>query len=206
MTSITLNKKPITPNKIICVGRNYVEHIRELNNEMPEEPVLFIKPNSAISTELYTDDNASIHYESEICFVIEQGKLAAVGIGLDLTKRDLQSRLKAKGLPWERAKAFVGSAVFSEFVSFSGDCSQLRLEMRINNQLVQLATYDLMIHKPESLLMEIDSIFCWQDGDILMTGTPKGVGAVKTGDKFVATLFEAETILVTGEWLAKCRS
>jgi 2-keto-4-pentenoate hydratase/2-oxohepta-3-ene-1,7-dioic acid hydratase in catechol pathway len=206
MTSITQNKKPITPNKIICVGRNYVEHIQELNNEMPEEPVLFIKPNSAISTELYTDDEASIHYESEICFVIEQGRLAAVGIGLDLTKRDLQSKLKAKGLPWERAKAFVASAVFSEFVSFSGDCSQLRLEMRINDQLVQLATYDLMIHKPEALLAEIAGVFSWQDGDLLMTGTPKGVGAVKPGDKFTATLFEAETILVTAEWIAKCRS
>lgn len=206
MTSITLNKKPLTPNKIICVGRNYVEHIQELNNEMPEEPVLFIKPNSAISAELYTDDEASIHYESEICFVIEQGRLEAVGIGLDLTKRDLQSKLKAKGLPWERAKAFVASAVFSEFVSFPGDCSQLRLEMRINDQLVQLATYDLMIHKPEFLLAEIAGVFSWQDGDLLMTGTPKGVGAVKPGDKFTAVLFEGDTILVTAEWIAKCRS
>lgn len=206
MTSITLNGNRITPNKIICVGRNYVEHIQELNNEMPEEPVLFIKPNSAISTELYTDNEASVHYESEICFVIEQGRLAAVGIGLDLTKRDLQSKLKANGLPWERAKAFVASAVFSEFVSFSGDCSQLRLEMCINDQLVQLASYDLMIHKPESLLVEIAGVFSWQDGDLLMTGTPKGVGAVKPGDKFTATLFEGDAILVTAEWIAKCRS
>lgn len=206
MTTITRNNKPITPNKIICVGRNYVEHIQELNNEMPEEPVLFIKPNSAISTELYTDDAASIHYESEICFVVEQGKLAAVGIGLDLTRRDLQSKLKAKGLPWERAKAFVASAVFSEFVSFSGDCSGLCLEMRINDQLVQLATYDLMIHKPESLLAEIEQVFSWQDGDVLMTGTPKGVGVVKSGDKFSAVILEGETILVSAEWIAKCRS
>lgn len=203
MTSITLNKKPITPNKIICVGRNYVEHIQELNNEMPEEPVLFIKPNSAISAELFTDEVASIHYESEICFVIEQGKLAAVGIGLDLTKRDLQSRLKAKGLPWERAKAFVASAVFSEFVSFSGDCSKLRLEMRINDQLVQLATYDLMIHKPEALLAEIDGIFSWLDDDILMTGTPKGVGPVKSGDIFHACLFNNGQKLLSAEWTAK---
>ena len=206
MTLITLNKKLFSPNKIVCVGRNYVEHIQELNNEVPEEPVLFIKPNSAISTELYTDDEASIHYESEICFVIEQDRLAAVGIGLDLTRRDLQTRLKAKGLPWERTKAFVASAVFSEFVSFSSDCSQLRLEMRINDHLVQFASYDLMIQKPEFLLAEIAGIFSWQDGDLLMTGTPKGVGAVKPGDKFTATLFEGETILVTAEWIAKCRS
>lgn len=205
MQTIVFDKNRVCPGKIVCVGRNYVEHIQELNNEMPEEPVIFIKPNSAIAEELFTDINSSIHYESEICFLIEKGKIAGVGLGLDLTKRDLQSKLKSKGLPWERAKAFAGSAVFSKFVRFTGDGSQLSMELKINNQLVQKAHYDLMIHKPEALLDEIGKDFSWQDGDLLMTGTPKSVGAVHQGDKFTACLFNGGNLLLSHEWIANIR-
>lgn len=205
MKSIVFQQQTIFPGKIICVGRNYVEHIQELNNEMPEEPVLFIKPNSAITNELCTDAESSIHYEGEICFLIQQGKISAVGFGFDLTKRDLQSKLKSKGLPWERAKAFNGSAVFSEFVSFSADCSRLQMELRINDQLIQQASYELMIHKPQPLFDEIANIFSWEDGDILMTGTPKGVGPVKPGDCFNAKLFEDKQLLLSAEWIATVR-
>lgn len=205
MKPIIFKQQQLYPAKIICVGRNYVEHIQELNNEMPEEPVLFIKPNSAIADVLYTDAESSIHYEGEICLLIHQGKFSAVGFGFDLTKRDLQSRLKSKGLPWEKAKAFEGSAVFSEFVSFSGDCSTLQMELRINDQLAQQTSYELMIHKPQTLFDEIDQIFSWEDGDILMTGTPKGVGPVKVGDRFNAILFEGQRYLLSAEWIAKER-
>jgi 2-keto-4-pentenoate hydratase/2-oxohepta-3-ene-1,7-dioic acid hydratase in catechol pathway len=205
MQTITVDEKRICPGKIVCVGRNYVEHIHELNNEMPEEPVIFIKPNSAIAEELFTDISSSIHYESEICFLIKKEKIAGVGLGLDLTKRDLQSKLKSKGLPWERAKAFAGSATFSKFVSFTSDCSQLSMQLKINNQLVQQAGYDLMIHKPQALVDEITKDFSWQDGDLLMTGTPKGVGAVHRGDKLTASLFNGEELLLSHEWTANIR-
>ena len=205
MKSIVFQQHTLYPGKIICVGRNYVEHIQELNNEIPEEPVLFIKPNSAIADKLYTDASSSIHYEGEICFLIQQGKFSAVGFGFDLTKRDLQSKLKSKGLPWERAKAFNASAVFSEFVSFSGECSTLRMELRINDQLIQQASYELMIHKPQKLFDEITKVFSWEDGDILMTGTPKGVGSVKVGDCFNAKLFDGEKEIISAEWIAKQR-
>ena len=111
MKTIQLNNKAITPSKIVCIGRNYVEHIKELDNETPSEPVIFCKPNSAISDEIDLDKNDEIHYEGEICFVVMNNQLAGVGFGLDLTKREVQSKLKTKGLPWERAKAFDGSAV-----------------------------------------------------------------------------------------------
>ncbi len=129
MKSVRLNGNEVFPSKIVCIGRNYVEHIRELGNEIPTEPVIFIKPNSAIAENIHSNDSEEIHFEGEISFMVRSGELAAVGFGLDLTKRNLQSRLKAKGLPWERAKAFDGAAVFSEFVSFDGGINDLRLEL-----------------------------------------------------------------------------
>ena len=123
MRSIVLDVREVFPTKIVCIGMNYVEHIRELGSETPENPVIFLKPNSAISRDIQSSKNELIHYESEISFVVNSGRLSAVGFGLDLTKRELQSGLKARGLPWERAKAFDGSAVFSEFVTFAGEIS-----------------------------------------------------------------------------------
>lgn len=202
MKSITLNHQPMFPSKIICIGRNYVEHIKELNNEVPTDPVIFIKPNSAISNELCTHKHDDIHYEGEITFLIQTGKLYAVGFGLDLTKRDIQSQLKTKGLPWERAKAFDKSAIFSEFVTFKGKVEDLRMELFINGTLIQQAHYDLMLHKPQCLLDEINTFLSLEDGDLIMTGTPKGVGKVNSGDLFTGKVFEKDNLLVESNWLA----
>ena len=116
MNTVVVGNRVVVPSKVVCVGRNYVAHIKELNNEIPEDMVLFIKPNSAISDVLKSFHHEAIHYEAELCFLFEGGVFIAVGLGLDLTKRSLQSELKAKGLPWERAKAFDGSAVMSQFI------------------------------------------------------------------------------------------
>ncbi len=108
-----LDGAAVTPSKIVCVGRNYVAHIEELGNEIPEQMVVFNKPNSAIGDTLYANLGEPLHYESELAFMVRAGQLAAVAFGLDLTRRELQSRLKHRGLPWERAKAFDGAALFS---------------------------------------------------------------------------------------------
>ena len=203
MNTIILAGQALSPSKIICVGRNYVEHIQELNNEVPEQPAIFLKPNSAISDNLFVGDNEPVHYEGELCFLIQAGKLQAVGFGLDLTKRKLQNYLKEKGLPWERSKAFDGSAVFSQFVAFDGDCSELRMELWINQQLIQQGAYSLMMNKPQELLRDIKSFMSLEDGDVMMTGTLKGVGVVQAGDQFLAKVFQGENLLLEQHWLAQ---
>ena len=196
LNSVILDGQEVFPSKIICVGRNYVEHIKELNNDIPTEPVIFLKPNSAIDQTLRCDDRDAIHYEAEICFLIKDGKLNGVGFGLDLTKRDLQTQLKMKGLPWERAKAFNSSAVFSEFSLYAGAISDLRLELWINGTIRQQANVDLMIHKPNDLLAEINTFISCEDNDIIMTGTPKGVGIVRSQDQFIGKIFASNTPLI----------
>jgi len=201
MNNITFNNKSIHPSKVVCIGRNYVEHIKELKNEIPSEPVIFMKPNSAISDKIVVNGKDEIHYEAEISFVVDNnGVLAAVGIGLDLTKRQIQSKLKAKGLPWERAKAFDGSAVFSEFVEIDSETQYLRLELWINHQLIQSGGVDLMLYKPDEILQEINSFSTLRDGDIIMTGTPEGVGIVSKGDVFVGKIYNKDTLLVEKKW------
>ena len=201
MKFIRRDGQKVYPSKIVCIGRNYADHIRELGNKVPKEPVIFLKPNSAINAGLHSSESDVIHFEGEMSFVIEDGELAGIGFGLDLTKREVQTSLKARGLPWERAKAFDGSAVFSEFVRFAGDVSQLRLELHINDQLVQQGPYELMMYKPDDILAEVKSFLSLEDGDVIMTGTPAGVGPVKVGDRFVGKVFENDTLLVEGEWV-----
>ncbi|MFO6422056.1 fumarylacetoacetate hydrolase family protein [Motilimonas sp. KMU-193] len=200
MNTVKFANSQITPSKLVCIGRNYVEHIKELDNEVPTEPVIFVKPNSAISEHLTLDSQDEIHYEAEITFMVNSDKLVAVGIGFDLTKRDIQTQLKAKGLPWERAKAFDRSAVFSEIVPFDGDPAGLSLQLHINEQLTQFASYDLMIYKPHQLLENIQQFMTLNDGDLLLTGTPKGVGKLKLGDVFTAKLYHQQQLLVSGQW------
>lgn len=199
MKTVTLNNQDVYVSKLVCVGRNYVEHIEELGNETPENIVLFNKPNSAISTELkyFSPDT---RFEGEICFMIKDKKIDAVGFGLDLTKADIQGYLKKKGLPWERAKAFDDSAVLSDFVKFDGDITQLRLELYIDDELIQFADYDLMIHKPQSVLDEILSYTTLEDGDIIMSGTPKGVSTYKVGQVFVGKIYCGDELLVSKSW------
>lgn len=203
MKSVKLDGKDIFPSKIICIGRNYVEHIRELGNEIPSEPVIFIKPNSAISAEIHSGNPGEIHFEGELSMMIRDGKLAAIGFGLDLTKRDLQSSLKARGLPWERSKAFDGAAVFSDFVTFSGSVKDLRLELFINERLVQQGGCELMMYKPDEILAEIETFLSLEDGDLIMTGTPAGVGPIHAGDRFNGKVFEKDKLLVESSWVAQ---
>lgn len=203
MNSVVLNETNLVPSKVVCVGRNYVEHIQELNNEMPTEPVLFIKPNSAISNQLVSGKTEAIHYEAELCFLVKAGQLSAIGVGLDLTKREVQTHLKQKGLPWERAKAFNQSAVFGQFVDCTSPLNQYSMKLFINDQLTQYASYDLMIHKPQALLNEISGVFALEDNDIIMTGTPKGVGIVNQGDTFTTQLLLDDKVLVEESWIAK---
>ena len=108
--------------------------------------------------------------------------------------------MKQKGLPWERAKAFDNSAVFSEFVTLRGDITKLRMELFINNKLTQFANYDLMIYKPKNILQEINSFMSLEDGDIIMSGTPKGVGTYRVGDLFVGKIFYGDKLLIESSW------
>ncbi len=164
--------------------------------------LFFLKPNSAISDQIILASKETLHYETEICFLIKNNKIAGLGIGLDLTKRAIQSEFKAKGLPWERAKAFDHSAVLSDFIPWHGSTDQLRLELRINDQHIQSGGVELMIYKPQELLGEIQSFMSLEDGDIIMTGTPKGVGTIQTKDVFGAKLYNAEQVLLKRTWLA----
>ncbi|MDE1264468.1 fumarylacetoacetate hydrolase family protein [Vibrio aestuarianus] len=204
MYSVRLGEKRISPSKVLCIGRNYVEHIRELNNAIPEQMVVFNKPNTSITTTLTSFHQESLHYETEICFLVENGKYSAVGLGLDLTKRELQSKLKAKGLPWERAKAFDGSAVFSRFVPLDGiDINSLQLELFINCVRVQCGGVNQMLYSPATILEELKSYTSLRDGDVIMTGTPQGVGEVHRGDVFLGRLKSAQETLIEIEWLAE---
>ena len=203
MKSIIFKKKEVVPSKIVCVGRNYVEHIKELNNEIPKSMVLFNKPNSAISNELVYFDNDT-RFEGEICFLIKDKNIAGVGFGLDLTKAKVQNELKSKGLPWERAKAFDKSAVFSEFVEINEkDLEKLKMKLFINGDLVQFATYDFMIYKPKTILKEVLSFQSLNDYDIIMSGTPKGVGTYKVGDEFIGQILIKKDLIIEKKFIVK---
>ncbi len=203
MHTVQWRGSAIAPSKIVCAGQNFVAHIEELGHEIPDEPVFFIKPNSAIGGELVAGDGEAHHYESEIVFLIEAGKLAGVGFGLDLTRRELQSRLKSKGLPWERAKCFDGAGLYSEFVPFDGDTSALWVQLKIDGRLVQKGGCDLMINPPPKLLAEAKSFLSFEDGDLLMTGTPAGVGPVPPGALFEGSVWQAQRCLVEVAWTAR---
>lgn len=201
MKTVTCLNETFTPSKVVCIGRNYVKHIRELGNEMPESMVVFNKPNSAISDELHFVDVAC-RFEGEIYFLVKNGNFYGVGFGLDLTKADVQNRMKAKGLPWERAKAFDGSAVLSTFIPLTVPLKTLRMELYVNDRLQQHADYDLMIYKPEILLDEIKSFMTLEDGDVIMSGTPKGVSTYAPADRFVGRVYSEDTLLLEQKWEA----
>lgn len=203
MTNEGAPDREYAPSKIVCVGRNYVEHISELGNEPSEEMVLFIKPNSAIVDVLVAYRDEPVHYEAEICYIVEEGRFSAVACGLDLTKRQLQSRLKAKGLPWERSKAFAGSVLFSPFVVLDDEEQELAIELYVNGELRQRGSTSQMIHQPLEILAEVQSVFGLNNGDIIMTGTPAGVGEVIAGAKYEARITAGARQLVSCSWLAK---
>jgi len=202
VNTVRVNGRSVCPGKIVCVGRNYAAHIAELGNSMPDEMVVFLKPNSAIGDALLCARGEPLHYEGEICLMVEKGAFSAVAFGLDLTKRALQDRLKAQGLPWERAKAFDGAALFSDFVPLPEGWMELGMELDINGVAVQRGTTGLMLYKPDTILAEISSFMTLNDGDIVMTGTPEGVGPVHAGEAFVGRILAHGKQLVSCTWTA----
>jgi len=204
MRTISLkdNKHEITPSKVICIGRNYVDHIKELDNEIPKNMVIFNKPNSSISNKLnyFSEDT---RYEGEICFLIKKNKIDAIAFGLDLTKANEQNYLKQKSLPWERSKSFDGAAVLGEFIKVEDDISKIRLELFINNTLIQKGCFEQMIYKPDEMIQEISSFMTLEDGDVIMSGTPKGVGTYKMGDKFEGKIFIENKLICTSSWIVE---
>lgn len=185
--------------KIICIGRNYSDHAKELNNEVPAEPVVFIKPDSAVlrnNAPFYIPDfSKQIHYECEIIVKIRKiGKSIPVqfaseyyeeiGLGIDFTARDLQDELKAKGLPWEKAKGFDFSAVIGNFFSKQEVIrnDEIEFELLKNNITVQHGNSKLMLFSIDEIIAYVSQYFTLKIGDLIFTGTPKGVGPVSSGD------------------------
>lgn len=185
--------------KIICVGRNYVEHARELNNPVSEKPVIFLKPETALLQRrqpfFIPDFSSEIHHEIELVVKINRlGKniqpqfahkyYSEIGLGIDFTARDLQSSLKAKGLPWELAKAFDGSAPVGDFILKSEleNLQDIGFRLKKNGEVVQEGTSADMIFGIDQLISFISEYFTLKKGDLIFTGTPKGVGPVAKGD------------------------
>jgi len=185
--------------KIICVGRNYTDHIKELENNKPKEPVLFLKPDSSIILNnkpfFIPDFSQNIHYELELVIKISrlgkhiQEKFSHkyydfIGLGIDFTARDLQSDLKSKGLPWEKSKAFDGSCFISKWINKSefNDVNNLNFNLNKNGKTVQKTNSKLMLWKIDELISYISTFFTLKIGDVIFTGTPAGVGKVSIGD------------------------
>lgn len=185
--------------KIICIGRNYTKHIEELQNEKPTEPVIFLKPDTAILPKNFPffipDFSSDIHHEVEILVRINRvgkhidAKFAhkyydEIGLGIDFTARDVQAGLKEKGLPWEKAKAFDGSAVMGEFLPKSAfnSLENISFELKSNGETVQMGNTSHMLWKIDELISYVSQYFTLKIGDIIFTGTPEGVARVKTDD------------------------
>lgn len=186
--------------KIICIGRNYADHISELNNEKPSEPVIFLKPDTAIILKKFPfvipAFSNDVHHEVEILVKIcKVGKYInpkfahkyyeEIGLGIDFTARDVQADLKTKGLPWEKAKAFDGSALIGDFLPKEefNSLENINFELHTNGNLVQQGNTSLMLWKIDELISYVSQYFTLKKGDIIFTGTPKGVAKVNNGDE-----------------------
>ena len=203
MGSVVFNGQSVRPGKVVCVGKNYAAHIEEMASVPAEKMVVFMKPATSIGTELCAALDEPLHYEGEICLFIQGGKVAGVGFGLDLTKRQTQSKLKAAGLPWERSKAFTGSALFSEFVTAPEELSQLSVKLTVDDELRQKGDASLMLYPPDVILKELNQFLVLEDYDIIMTGTPAGVGAVQSGERFHGRVLDGDQELVSAAWVAR---
>lgn len=185
--------------KILCVGRNYTEHAKELGNAVPENPVIFSKPDTALLKNgepfYHPDFSSDIHHEVELVIKISkmgkkiQPKFARnyfneIGLGIDFTARDTQSKLKEKGLPWELAKAFDGSAPIGEFINVEGlDLSNINFSLKKNGEVVQQGNTSQMIFPFEEIVSFVSQYFTLKVGDLIYTGTPAGVSKINIGDK-----------------------
>ena len=192
--------------KIICIGRNYADHARELGNQVPTEPVVFLKPQSAILSHKHPfyipEWTEEVHHEVELVVKIDRlGKTISeshasryyseVGLGIDFTARDVQTRLKKQGHPWERAKAFDGSAVVGRFVALEElgkDIQSLTFSLRNHDELVQQGSTAEMLFSVDRLISEVSKFMTLKVGDLIFTGTPSGVASVKSGDRLVGQL------------------
>ncbi|WP_113652326.1 fumarylacetoacetate hydrolase family protein [Pedobacter namyangjuensis] len=191
--------------KIIAIGRNYAAHAKELNNEVPSKPIIFLKPDTAVLKDnkpFYIPDFSSdIHYELEVVLkVCKEGKHIAekfahnyydeIGLGIDFTARDIQSEHKEKGLPWELAKAFDNSAVVSNFLPKAdfADMYQLQFELQINKETRQNGHTSNLLFSFEKIIAFVSQYITLKKGDLIFTGTPEGVGKVNTGDHLEAWL------------------
>jgi 2-keto-4-pentenoate hydratase/2-oxohepta-3-ene-1,7-dioic acid hydratase in catechol pathway len=190
--------------KIIAIGRNYAEHIAELNNERPSEPVVFLKPDTAVLRNnapfYHPEFSNDIHYEVEVLLKIaKEGKhidqkfahkyYNEIGVGIDFTARDLQQRCKEKGLPWEIAKAFNGSAPISEFKDKEAfNLHELNFSLKQNDVLKQNGNTNMMLFSFDEIIAYISKYFTLKKGDIIFTGTPAGVGKINIGDRLTAYL------------------
>lgn len=199
--------------KIICIGRNYTEHIEELQNEKPDEPVVFIKPDSSVLSKSHPfvipEFSNDVHYEVEVLVKINRlGKhiqqqfahkyYQEIGLGIDFTARDLQAKLKAKGLPWEKAKGFDGATLIGQqwFDKTNFDLNNLNFSLAKNDAIVQHGNTQLMLWKIDELVSYVSKFFTLKIGDIIFTGTPSGVGRVEEGDVLAGKIEDKEVFKV----------
>ena len=185
--------------KIICIGQNYLKHIKELNSSRSKSPVIFLKPDSSIIQKnqpfFIPEFSKEIHYEAEI--ILKFNKLGKhidrkfsnkyynqISLGIDFTARDLQKKLKESGQPWEKAKAFDNSAVIGDWIDIKDfqDINNINFSLKVNNEIMQSSNSSNMIWKIDELISEVSNFFTFKIGDILFTGTPEGVGKVNIGD------------------------
>ncbi|WP_034041184.1 fumarylacetoacetate hydrolase family protein [Wocania ichthyoenteri] len=200
--------------KLICIGRNYTEHIKELENEKPTDPVVFIKPDTAILLKkqpfFIPDFSDDVHHEVEILVKINRvGKhidkkfahkyYKEIGLGIDFTARDLQSQLKAKGLPWEKAKAFDGAAVVGNWLSVDviRNVDDIKFSLQKNDTIVQQGNTSHMLWKIDEIIEYVSKYFTLKIGDIIFTGTPAGVGKVIANDKLKGFIEDKEMFSIT---------
>jgi len=200
--------------KLICIGRNYSEHIKELENEKPTDPVIFLKPDTAILVKkqpfFIPDFSNDVHHEVEILVKINKvGKYIdkkfahkyydKIGLGIDFTARDLQSKLKEKGLPWEKAKAFDGAAVIGDWINVSEikNVNDINFYLQKNDDIVQKGNTSHMLWKIDEIIEYVSKYFTLKIGDIIFTGTPAGVGKVITNDKLIGYLENTQMFSIT---------
>lgn len=195
--------------KLICIGRNYTEHIKELENEKPTDPVVFLKPDTAILLKkmpfFIPDFSDEVHHEVEVLVKIKKvGKFIdqkfahkyydEIGLGIDFTARDLQAKLKAKGLPWEKAKAFDGAAVIGKWLPKTqfDTVDNINFGLKRNGETVQSGNTELMLWKIDELIAYVSKFFTLKIGDIIFTGTPAGVGKVFANDELKGYIEDQE--------------
>jgi len=200
--------------KLICIGRNYTDHIKELENEKPTDPVVFLKPDTAILLKkqpfFIPEFSKDVHHEVEVLVKITRvGKYIdkkyahkyynEIGLGIDFTARDLQAQLKAKGLPWEKAKAFDGAAVIGNWLPKTNfkDLNNLEFSLKKNDELVQQGNTNLMLWKIDEIIEYVSKYFTLKIGDIIFTGTPAGVGKVVANDKLKGYIENKELFSIT---------